>query len=223
MPDQHAAQNVNVGRDITDADTGEPIITHEQSQRDRAAWTTQHPPIPGLRWQISYGIDGQVRERRLVVIPGWEDAFAPSVATKPTSAAQHDVATNPAEANRLGALAYQGWFAALPESVRKASSTTWDDLPEPFRTPLRDAAILVWQHGENTGFHQALLRTLPAAQLGAAGELENLADYLAGVLRLNQGAYDIPSALAEIRSRVAHLRQKALDGARRAKEQDTDR
>lgn len=223
MPDQHAAQNVNVGHDITDADTGEPILTREQSQRDRAEWTAQHPPIPGLRWQISYGIDGQVRDRRLVVIPGWEDAFAPAAVTKPTSAAQRDVVTSPAEGNRLGALAYQGWFAALPASVREASTTTWGDLPEPFRTPLRDAAILVWQHGENAGFHEALLRTLPAAQLGAAGELENLADYLAGVLRLNQGDYDVPSALAEIRSRVAQLRRKALDGARRAREQGTDR
>lgn len=223
MPDQHVPQNVDVGRDVTDADTGQPIITREQVQRDRAEWTAQHPPIPGLRWQISYGIDGQVRERRLVVIPGWEDAFAPDVATKPTSAAQHDVRTDPAEANRLGALAYQGWFSALPESVRQAGGAAWDGLPEPFRAPLRHAAILVWQHGENAGFHQALLRTLPAAQLGAAGEMENLADFLAGVLRLNQGDYDMPSALAEIRSRVAQLRQKALDGARRAREQSTDR
>lgn len=223
MPDQHAAQNVDVGRDIIDADTDTPILTRERADLDHAEWTAQHPPIPGLRWQISYGIDGQVCDRALEVIPGWEDAFAPSVATKPTSAAQHDVATSPAEANRLGALAYQGWFAALPEQVRQAGDATWADVPEPFREPLRRAAVLVWQHGENTGFHQALLRTLPAAQLGAAGELENLADYLAGVLRLNQGAYDVPSALAEIRSRVAQLRQKALDGARRAKGQDTDR
>lgn len=231
MPDQHAAQNVNVGRDITDADTGEPIITHEQSQRDRAEWTTQHPPIPGLRWQISYGIDGQIRDRHLVVIPGWEDAFAPPVTTKPISAAQHNVTTDPAEANRLGALAYQGWFAALPEVVRKTSSTTWNSLPEPFRTPLRDAAILVWQHGENTGFHQALLRTLPAGQLGAAGELENIRDLITAqaitdaqpapgqkATPPDQITVNLKWLREELTARVKELRRQATVGAKRERD-----
>jgi hypothetical protein len=156
VPDQH----IDVEPDaIRDGATGNPILTKEQADRIREEWTAQHPPIPGLRWVISFNLYGEVSSRHLEVIPGWEDAFAPSTATKATSARQHDVRTKASEANRLGALAYQGWFAALPEAVRKASTTGWDDLAEEFREPMRQAAVLVWQHGENAGFHEALLRT----------------------------------------------------------------
>lgn len=213
-------QNIEVGDDITDADTGAPILTHERAEQERQRWTAEHPPVPGLRWHISFGVDGQVCDRRLEVIPGWEDAFAPAATVKPTSTAQHDVRTRADEANRLGALAYQAWFAALPDVVRESSDAGWGDVREPFREPLRAAAVLVWQHGENAGFHQALLRTLPAGQLGAAGALENLADYIAGLTKLYPGQYGgVSDILAEIRSRVAQLRRDARQGADRAREQ----
>lgn len=214
-------QNIQVGNDITDADTGATILTHEQADQERERWTAEHPPLPGLRWRISFGIDGQVRDRHLEVIPGWEDAYAPSVATSPVNRQQQEQHTDADEANRLGALAYQGWFSALPEVVRDSSSATWTGLPEAFREPLRQAAVLVWQHGENTGFHQALLRTLPSAQLGAAGALEDLADFIAAVAKLQRGVavMPVPDILAEIRSRVAQLRRDAQQGAKRAREQ----
>jgi hypothetical protein len=178
VPDQH----IDVETDaIRDGDTGEPILTRETVHQETARWTSEHPPIPGLQWRISWGIDQQgrnhVRERRLEVIPGWEDAFAPTAHTKPVSAHQHDVTTRADEPSRLGALAYHGWHNALPDNVRQ-NNTSWDDTPEPFREPLRQAAVLVWQHAENAGFHQALLRTLPSGQLGAAGELENIRDLI---------------------------------------------
>lgn len=163
---------------LRDADTGEPILTRETAQRARIEWTEQHPPVPGLRWAISFSLDGQIHDRRLEVIPGWEDAYAPPVTTKPPGATTRGMVIDPDEANRLGALAYQGWFGGLPASVREASDAEWNDVPEPFREPLRQAAALVWQHAENAGFHQALLRTLPAGQLGAAGELENVRDLI---------------------------------------------
>jgi hypothetical protein len=158
-------------------DTGEPILTREHAQQVREEWTEKHPPIPGLRWQISFNLHGDPVAYRLIVEHGWEDAYAPSRAAAPAHAGKGS-GIDQDDANRLGALAYQGWFGALPESVREASDATWDDVPEPFREPLRQAAVLVWQHAENAGFHQALLRTLPAGQLGAAGELENMRDLI---------------------------------------------
>lgn len=215
MPDQH----IDVEPDaIRDGVTSNPILTREQADRIREEWTAQHPPIPGLRWVISFNLYGEVSSRRLEVIPGWEDAFAPSTATKATSARQHDVQTKASEANRLGALAYQGWFAALPEAVRKASTTGWDDLAEAFREPMRQAAILVWQHGENAGFHEALLRTLPSGQLGAAGALEDVADFIAALAKLYPGQFEISEILTEIRSRVVQLRRDAAKGTTRAQE-----
>lgn len=216
---------------LRDADTGEPILTRETAQRVREEWTAQHPPIPGLRWSVSFDLDGQVRDRRLEVIPGWEDAFAPAVTTKPTSAAQHDVRTDPAEANRLGALAYQGWFGGLPESVRESSNATWGDVPEPFREPLRRAAVLVWQHGENAGFHQALLRTLPSGQLGAAGELENIRDLITAqaitdaqpapgqkAIPPDQITVNLKWLREELTARVQELRDQAKDEAKRERD-----
>lgn len=215
MPDQH----IDVEPDaIRDATTGNPILTKQQAERIREEWTAQHPPVPGLRWVISFNMYGEVSSRHLEVIPGWEDAFAPSTATKATSARQHDVRTRASEANRLGALAYQGWFAALPENVRQTSNTTWDDLREEFREPLRRAAILVWQHGENDGFYEALLRTLPSARLGAAGELDNLQDFIVSMRRLHGAAYGVDAVLGELTSRINALRTDAEKDAKRAKE-----
>jgi hypothetical protein len=215
MPDQH----IDIGRDITDADTGAVILSHETAQRAREEWTAQHPPVPGLRWVVSFNLHGQVRDRHLEVVPGWEDAYAPSVDTRPAPPQRGDASVDPAEANRLGALAYQGWFAALPQVVRAASTATWSDLPPAFRGPLRQAAALVWQHAENAGFHQALLRTLPAGQLSAAGALEDLADFIGALAKLHSGHLDVPTVLIEIRQRVAQLRRDAENGARRAREQ----
>lgn len=212
-------QNIEVGRDITDADTGAPILTHERAEQERQRWTAEHPPVPGLRWRISFGVDGQVRDRHLEVIPGWEDAYAPAVASAPASATRRADTVPADDPNRLGALAYQGWFSALPDVVRDSSDATWDDVPEAFREPLRQAAVLVWQHGENTGFHQALLRTLPAGQLGAAGALDDLADFIGAVAKLHNGRMSAPDILAEIRQRVAQLRRDAKHGADRAREQ----
>jgi hypothetical protein len=221
MSEQHI--DVTPGA-ITDGDTGAALLTRETADQETARWTAEHPPIPGLRWRISWGTDLQgrihVRDRRLEVIPGWEDAFAPPVATRPTTAKQHAVVTRPAEADRLGALAYQGWFGALPDIVRENSSARWADLPEPFRAPLRAASVLVWQHGENAGFHEALLRTLPAGQLGAAGTLEDLADFVSGMARLHGLGYGVPAVLGEISRRVAGLRAEAKEGAKRARERD---
>lgn len=174
MPDQHL--DVTDGA-ITDGATGNPILTKEDAQRIRDEWTAQHPPLPGLRWVISFNMHGEPVSRRLEVIPGWEDAFAPSVASAPHGAARRGDPFPPGETDRLGALAYQGWQSALPERVRQGG-VTWDSTPELLREPLRQAAVLVWQHGENAGFHEALLRTLPAGQLGAAGELENICDLI---------------------------------------------
>ena len=213
MPDQHIEVQPDA---IRDGATGNPAITKQQADRIRQEWTAAHPPIPGMRWVISFNLYGNVTDRRLEVIPGWEDAFAPPSQVKPTSATQHSVTTRPADADRLGVLAYQGWHAALPEAVREVS-TSWGDLPEPFREPLRQAAVLVWQHGENAGFHQALLRTLPAAQLGAAGELENLQDFVSGMSRMQGASYGVSAVLGEIQRRVAALRRDAAHGTRRAK------
>lgn len=213
MPDQHIEVKPDA---IRDGATGEPIITKEQAVREREEWTAAHPPIPGLRWAVSFDLHGEVRSRHLEVIPGWEDAFAPSAQVKPTSAKQHDVATKASESNRLGALAYQGWHAALPENVRE-NSTSWDDVPEPFREPMRQGAVLVWQHGENAGYHQALLRTLPSAQLGAAGELENLQDLIISLSRLHGASYGVSAVLGEITRRINRLRAEAAEMAKRAR------
>lgn len=214
MPD------VNVDPDaLRDADTGKAILTREHAQQEREEWTAQHPPVPGLRWILSFDVNGDVAGRRLEVIPGWEDAYAPARATSPSSLRQPETITELGAPERLGALAYAGWFSALPDVVRESGGTEWDDLAEQFREPMRRAGIIVWQHAENAGFHEALLRTLPAGQLGAAGELENLADYLAAVAKLYPGHYEgMPDILAEIRSRVARLRRDAQQGAARARE-----
>lgn len=213
MPDR-----IDVGRDITDADTGEPILTRERAQQEREEWTNQHPPIPGLRWVVSFDIHGQVRDRRLEVIPGWEDAYAPALASAPARAGRTTFSVPPDESNRLGALAYHGWFHALPDVVRE-SGTEWGDLAEQFREPMRQAAALVWQHAENAGFHEALLRTLPAGQLGAAGTLEDLGDFIAALDKLHSGHLDVSTVLIEIRQRVAQLRRDAENGTRRARGQ----
>lgn len=213
MSDQHIDVEPEA---IYDGDTGNPILTKAQARRIREEWTAAHPPIPGLRWAISFNLYGEPVDYRLEVIPGWENAFAPPVATKPTSARKHDVVTKASEANRLGALAYQGWHSALPENVRE-TGTKWDDVPEPFREPLRQAAVLVWQHGENDGFHQALLRTLPSAQLGAAGALEDLQDYIKAMLRLHRTGYGVPAVLGELTARINSLRAEAAEGAKRAR------
>jgi hypothetical protein len=211
-------QHIDVEPDaIRDGDTGNPILTKEQARQVREDWTAAHPPIPGLRWTVSFNLYGEPVDYRLEVIPGWEDAFALSTTTRPVSARKHDVVTKASEANRLGALAYQGWHAALPEIVRE-SSTGWDDVPEPFREPMRQAAVLVWQHAENAGFHQALLRTLPSAQLGAPGALEDVADFIAALAKLYPGQFEVSEILAEIRSRVAQLRGDATEGTKRAKD-----
>jgi len=220
---------------IRAADSGEPIITRETADQETARWTDQHPPAPGLRWRISWGVnaDGQpeVRERRLEVIPGWEDAYAPSVDTHPVTAARRAVQTRADEANRLGSLAYQGWFSALPKLVRESSSKAWADLPEPFREPLRQAAVLVWQVGENAGFHEALLRTLPSGRLGAAGELENIRDLITAVAITNAkplpGRNVTPPELItvnlnwlreQITERVGELRRLAAAEAKRERD-----
>lgn len=216
MPDQH----IDVEPDaIRDGATGNPILTKEQAQRAREEWTAQHPPIPGLRWVISFNVYGEVSSRHLEVIPGWEDAFAPPAAVKPASAKKHDVVTKASESNRLGALAYTGWFSALPANVQEAG-TGWDDVPEAFREPLRQAAVLVWQHGENAGFHQALLRTLPSARLGAAGELENLQDFIISMSRLHGAGYGVSAVLGELTRRINALRREADETAKRAKSRD---
>lgn len=216
MSDQHIEVEPDAIRDGT---TGNPIITKEQAERIREEWTAQHPPIPGLRWVISFNMHGEPVDRRLEAIPGWEDTFAPPLAMAPRHARHRARSVPAAEANRLGALAYHGWFHALPEVVRR-SDTTWGDLADEFREPLRQAAIIVWQHAENAGFHEALLRTLPAGQLGAAGELENMADQLLA----DHGDGDAPvklyEVLAHIRSRVAALRDDAQAGARRVQRRD---
>lgn len=174
MPDQHIDVQPEA---LYDSDSGEPILTREHAQAVREEWTAQHPPIPGLRWSVLFNINGEVSGHDLVVLRDWHDAYAPPVASAPPSAQPRSVTIQQSEANRLGALAYHGWRNALPDAVRE-SGTEWDDVPEPFRHPLREAAVLVWQHAENAGFHEALLRTLPSAQLGAAGELENIRDLI---------------------------------------------
>lgn len=214
MPD-----NIDVQPEaLYDSDTGTPILTRQRARQEHEQWTAVRPPIPGLRWSISFGIDGQVRSRHLEVIPGWEDAFAPPVTTRPTSAAKHALG-RPDEANRLGALAYAGWAAALPDVVRESGTTDWADLAEPFREPLRQAAILVWQHAENAGFHAALLRTLPSAQLGAAGELDNLLDYIGAMVKLHGAQYTISAVMGEIVRRINGLRSKSDSGTKRARDQ----
>jgi len=222
MPDR-TPENISIDADaITDADTGATIFTREHAERVRAEWTAQHPPIPGLRWHVLFSIDGQVRDRYLEVIPGWEDAYAPAVARAADSNRRAPDDVRPAdETDRLGALAYHGWLAALPDIVRERGAT-WDSLPEPFREPLRQAAALVWQHAENSGFHQALLRTLPAGQLGAAGALEELGDFLAAVAKLQFGVptLPLPDVLAEIHTRVTALRRESQAAVRDLKDQN---
>jgi hypothetical protein len=215
MPDRIDVQNDA----IRDGDTGKPLLTRAQADQARLEWSAAHPPIPGLRWTLSFGVDGTIRDRRLEVIPGWEDAFAPAGDARPASAESHAVRTRAQERDRVGALAYQGWASALPDAVSDSGETPWTELPEQFREPLRAAAVLVWQHAENAGFHQALLRTLPAAQLGAAGELDNLADFIAAMTRLHNGHYSQADVVAEIKNRVQRLREQADKGAQRARKQ----
>lgn len=216
MPDQHTDHIDVTDGAIIDGATGNPMITKEQAEQTREAWTAAHPPIPGLRWVVSFNMYGDVSSRHLEVIPGWESAFAPAAQVKPTSGKKHDVITKASEANRLGALHYQGWFSALPPVVRD-SSTSWDDLAEVFREPMRQGAVLVWQHGENAGFHQALLRTLPSAQLGAAGELESLQDFIISMSRLHGGTFGLSAVLGEITRRVNALRREADETAKRVR------
>lgn len=216
MPDQH----IHVKPDAVRHGDGTPIVTKQQAEQAREQWTAQNPPLPGLRWVISFNLHGEISSRHLEVIPGWEDAYATPVATRPTSAAKNDLTSRPDEADRLGALAYHGWFNALPKIVRDSSDTKWGDLAEPFRQPMREAAALVWQHAENTGFHEALLRTLPSAQLGAAGELENLADLIMALRRLHGDQFGLDAVLGEISKRVTALRHEAAEGAKRARKRN---
>lgn len=220
---------------LYDAGSGEPVLTREHAQQVRAEWTAQHPPIPGLRWQISFNLHGDPVEYRLIVEHGWEDAYAPPRAVAPIHAGKGD-GIDQDEANRLGALAYQGWFAALPDVVRESGDKAWDDVPEPFREPLRQAAILVWQHAENAGFHQALLRTLPAGQLGAAGELENIRDLITAqaitdaqptpgqkATPPDQITVNLQWLREELTARVHELRRQAAEDAKREKDAGRNR
>lgn len=193
-------------------------ISDEWFAQCHAEWTAAHPPVPGLRWALTFDLQGHVCSRRLEVQPGWEDAYAPARPVSPSSVRQPETITELGGPDRLGALAFSGWFAALPQPVRD-SGTPWGDLPEEFREPLRQAAIVVWQHAENAGFHEALLRTLPAGQLGAAGALEDLGDFIGAVSKLQRGVavMPVPDILMEIRSRVAQLRRDAAEGAKRAR------
>jgi hypothetical protein len=213
---------------LRDADTGEPILTREAAEQARLEWTEQHPPVPGLRWVISFSLDGQIRDRHLEVIPGWEDAYAPPRRAAPPRAG---AGIDQDEANRLGALAYQGWFSALPAVVRDGDGKQWNELPEPFKQPLRQAGVIVWQHGENAGFHQALLRTLPAGQLGAAGELENMRDliYAQAITDTlsapgqkptppNQITVNLKWLREELTARVEELRRQAAEAVKREKD-----
>lgn len=213
MPDQH----INVQPDaIADSATGQPLLTRERADRAHKEWTAAHPPLPGMRWSLSFNIDGEVVNHRLVVEPGWEDAYAPPLAQTPSTRRQQFPRVG--EPNQLGALAYRGWISASPPAVRN-SGTPWADLPEHFREALAQAAVVVWQHAENSGFHEALLRTLPGAQLGAAGELENAIDYIAALRKLHGTAYPLEVALEEMRTRAKELRRKSDQGADRARDQ----
>lgn len=214
-----------------------PAVTRESARRAHDEWTREHPPIPGLRWVHSFGADGQVLDRHLEVIPGWEDAFAPALSSAPESARRHPSDVRPpGETDRLGALAYQGWYSGLPERERECYPDEWADLREESAEPLRRAAALVWQHGENAGFHQALLRTLPSAQLGAAGELENAHDLITAqaITRArpapgqtatppDQITVNLQLVREELTARVQELRAQAAAQARRERDAGRDR
>ncbi len=201
------------GGPITD-ETGAVLLDKERSAVDFAARTASHPPIPGLAWQPGYGLaDGGGMELRgydLIVKRDWYDAFAPPVDKHPLGIERHGVVT---DENRLGALAYQGWRSVLPDIVREAEAP-WTGLPLAFRRPMISAAVTVWQHGENAGYHTALQRTLPSAQFGAAGEIDNLADHLGATFHRQAGvsaaARDmLMSVMSAMRERAAELRKEA--------------
>jgi hypothetical protein len=202
---------------------GFTLISREEAAAVREAWTALHPPAPGLRWSISWGIgpDGtlEVRDRELLVIPGWEDAFAPEIDANPSTEQQRERAATARTDDQLGALAYQGWRSALPDIVRE-HSREWHALPLEFRRPMISAAAVVWQHGENAGYTEALHRTLPSGKLGAAGEIENLRDGLTiraeGALSAGVPAEQVlRETLQAMTERVAQLREQGRVEARR--------
>lgn len=208
--------DVDVTHDgLVDTTTGLPILTKEMARVERESWTASHPPLPGLQWSISFNIHGKVSDRNLIVKRDWYDAFAPPVTEHPPLPGSVEATTSPAAADRLGILAYAGWRSALPDSVRETEAP-WGNLPEPFRAPMRAAAVTVWQHAENAGYHEALLRTLPAGKLGAAGELDNAADLITGIALQNiaagtpadQATVTVETVRAVLRGRAEELRHQ---------------
>lgn len=167
-----------VGEDITGKD-GEVILSHERARQDLADQNAARPPLPGMRWQISYDYWGDIASRTLHVRDDWVEVFAPPATEHSDERKRQD--TLPSARDAAGRIAYQAWFEALPAVVRE-HGTTWDDLPEELRTPMVAAALAAWQHGENNGYSEALRRTLPSGRLGAAGELDDARDTLLGLL-----------------------------------------
>lgn len=72
----------------------------------------------------------------------------------------------------LGRHAYDAWTQELSGE----STEPWEGLPGEVRDLFTTAATAAFQLGENHGVTLALDATLPAGQLGAAGEIQNLAD-----------------------------------------------
>lgn len=210
-----APGDVEVTHDGLYAMNGMPIVTNEMSRQERETWTADHPPIPGLQWSISFNVFGKVVDRQLIVKRDWYDAYAPPVREHPPLPDSQRITTLPSAEDRVGALAYAGWRTALPEIVRDHGAP-WDSLPERFKAPMRAAAVTVWQHAENAGYHEALLRTLPAGKLGAAGELENMADLITGHalteaahgVPVNQITVDIETVRAMLIGRAEELRKQ---------------
>jgi len=210
------------GPDITAPDDGGPVTRADGStvvdrarvERDRAERTKAYPPLPGLSWSPSYNVDGDLVEWTLVVQRDRYDAFAPR-------SDFHDRATAAPSPEALGELAYLTWIKASSFAFVSATPMPFEKLIHEARSAWIACGMALWQQAENHGYTNALERTLPSARLGAAGELDDMAEMVRAHLRLHHHQALLPHHVVEVVSllldRVTELRR---DGAQaRAREQ----
>lgn len=195
---QHTVTVPADGGPITRGD-GSTVVDKDRVDRDRAARTATHPPLPGLFWNPRYNLSGELVEWTLTVDRDWYDALAPRAPL-----AQVGRPTD----EQLGQLAYRIWMRHAPAALAD-NPAPWLTLPAEFREILTAIGVGVWQQGENRGYTVALDATLPSGRLGAASELDNIGDEVLVLARdFDGGTPELVGRIVDrLKGRAAELRR----------------